>query len=387
MADGGPGFGVYVHWPFCESKCPYCDFNSHVRARVDESRWRAAYRAEVAAAARASGAGPAATVFFGGGTPSRMAPATAAAVLSAIDDAFGLRPDAEITLEANPTSSEAARFREFRAAGVNRLSLGIQSLDDSALRFLGRGHDAAAARRALDAALRTMPRVSLDLIAARPGQGAAAWREELAEALAFGTEHLSVYHLTVEAGTPFARAERRGRLRLPAEDAQRDAFDATQELCDAAGLRAYEVSNHARPGAECRHNLLYWRSGDWEGIGPGAHGRRTTPAGRAATRAIRGPEAWLAAVERRGSGIEAQDPLGADAVLQEAVLMGLRLADGLDPASFARRTGRALDRAFGDAPAALARLGLVVWAGRSLRATDRGRRVLDGVVATLLAAA
>ena len=387
MADGRNGFGVYVHWPFCESKCPYCDFNSHVRSSVDEDRWRAAYIAEIQTISSESSAGPAETVFFGGGTPSRMAPGTAAAVLEAIAAGFGLAPDAEITLEANPSSSEAARFRGFRAAGVNRLSLGVQSLDDAGLIFLGRTHDAAEARGAMEAACAAFPRVSFDLIAARPGLTEPAWRAELAEALAYGTGHLSVYHLTLEAGTPFSEAARRGRLRLPGDDDQAAVYEATQELCAAAGLAAYEVSNHARPGAECRHNLLYWRSGDWEGIGPGAHGRRTTAGGRTATRAVRSPERWLAAVEQRGGGLEAEDVLGEDAVLEEALLMGLRTSEGLDAGRFERQTGRPLDRAFGTAPASLAREGLLIRNGRALSATGRGRRVLDRVVVALAAAA
>ena len=279
MPASDPTFGVYVHWPFCESKCPYCDFNSHVRERVAEDRWRAAYRTEIAAAAAAFGRRRVDTVFFGGGTPSRMHPDTVAAVLDAIGAGFEIAADAEITLEANPASAEVAKFRDVRSAGVNRLSLGVQSLDDDALRFLGRAHDAAAARAALAAALAVFPRVSFDLIYALPGQTRAAWRAELTEALGLGGGHLSAYQLTLETGTPFFHAAAAGKLVLPGDDDAAALYDLTQQLCDAAGLPAYEVSNHARDGEQSRHNLLYWRSRDWAGIGPGAHGRQPRSTG------------------------------------------------------------------------------------------------------------
>ena len=393
MPASDPTFGVYVHWPFCESKCPYCDFNSHVRERVAEDRWRAAYRTEIAAAAAAFGRRRVDTVFFGGGTPSRMHPDTVAAVLDAIGAGFEIAADAEITLEANPASAEVAKFRDVRSAGVNRLSLGVQSLDDDALRFLGRAHDAAAARAALAAALAVFPRVSFDLIYALPGQTRAAWRAELTEALGLGGGHLSAYQLTLETGTPFFHAAAAGKLVLPGDDDAAALYDLTQQLCDAAGLPAYEVSNHARDGEQSRHNLLYWRSRDWAGIGPGAHGRRTlggrrTAGGRRlATAQRRSPEAWLAAVEGGDGGGESTEELDAAAVRDEALLMGLRLVEGIDDAGFRRRTGRGLAETFAAAPGDLAAAGLVDWDGACLRATPAGRLLLGRIVAALSAAA
>ena len=379
---------VYVHWPFCESRCPYCDFNSHVRESVDQDRWRAAYLAEIDRATGRlqgeSGLRPVTSVFFGGGTPSLMEPDTAAAVLGRIGEGFGLAPEAEVTLEANPSSAEAARFRTLADAGVGRLSLGVQSFDDEALRFLGRVHDTAAARTALEAALVTFPRVSFDLIYARPGQSERAWRAELAEALRWDTEHLSLYQLTLERGTRFWEAARRGDIVLPLEDASAALFEATQELCDAAGLGAYEVSNHARPGAESRHNLAYWRSDDWIGIGPGAHGRRTARGARLTTAAVRSPEAWLGAVERLGTGEETEDVLSSREALAEFVLMGLRLKEGVSEARFRARFGTGIGEVFGPALPPLAQEGLLAWDGERLAATPRGRLVLDGLAAGLL---
>ena len=380
------GFGVYVHWPFCESKCPYCDFNSHVRESVDARRWQKAYLAEIDRAAQAFGGRPADTVFFGGGTPSRMPPAMAAAIVERIAEAFSLKADAEITLEANPTSVEADRFHDLRAAGVNRLSLGVQSLDDEALRFLGRRHDAAAARAALALAQQVFPRSSFDLIYARPGQTVAAWRDELGHALGLGPVHMSLYQLTLERGTRFFDDARHGRLTLPAGDESADLYEATIEQCGAAGLDPYEVSNYARTGEECHHNLVYWRSGDWAGIGPGAHGRRTGGHVRTATRAVRSPERWLEAAEH-GSGSEPDEVLDEAAVLREFVLMGLRLSEGLDAARFLARTGRDLGNAFSPARESLSEAGLVDWDGARLRATPAGRLVLNRVIETLLDAA
>ena len=375
---------VYVHWPFCLSKCPYCDFNSHVRAGIDQARWRAAYARAIDGYADRLGQARVTSIFFGGGTPSLMDAATVDAVLTRIAQRFALADDVEITLEANPTSAEAGRFADYRVAGVNRLSLGMQALDDASLKFLGREHNTAQARAALALGLQIFPRVSFDLIYARPGQSVAAWRGELAEALSFATNHLSVYQLTIEEGTRFADIARAGRLTIPDDDVQADLFDATQELCEAAGLPAYEISNHARPGHESRHNLTYWRSGDWVGIGPGAHGRLAMPRGRIATRELRSPEGWLAAVETKGTGAEPDELVLPDDVLQEAVLMGLRLREGIAADNFVRITGRhlreALEPAFGD----LLAEGYLTWDGRALQATARGRLVLNRVVARLL---
>lgn len=373
---------VYVHWPFCLAKCPYCDFNSHVRPAIDQERWRRAYRRDIAGSAERVAGVTITSIFLGGGTPSLMEPATVATVLDSVAAALPFAPDAEITLEANPTSVEASRFRDYRAAGVNRLSLGMQALDDAALKFLGREHSAAQARAALATALTTFPRVSFDLIYARPGQDAAAWRRELREALAFGTEHLSLYQLTIEEGTRFHERAAAGALVVPDSDRQADLYEVTQDLCDRAGLLAYEVSNHARPGAESRHNLTYWRSGEWLGIGPGAHGRLRDGRGRVATRAIRNPDQWLAAVESFGTGAEPDEAIDAAAALRERVLMGLRLSEGVEGAAFLDATGCSVDEVFG---AALPRLeGLVTWNGERLRATRAGRLVLNRVLAALL---
>jgi putative oxygen-independent coproporphyrinogen III oxidase len=384
-ASSARSLAIYVHWPFCLAKCPYCDFNSHVRAHIEQDRWRAAYAREIERSAARVPGGLVTSIFFGGGTPSLMEGATVAAVLDGIANHFALAPDVEITLEANPTSVEAARFRDYRAAGVNRLSLGMQALDDAALKFLGREHSAAQARAALATGRAVFPRVSFDLIYARPGQDIAAWRRELAEALGFGTEHLSLYQLTIEEGTRFHERAVQGALTVPDDDVQADLYEATQELCEAAGLQAYEVSNYARPGAESRHNLTYWRSGEWLGIGPGAHGRLQAGHGRVATRAIRSPEQWLAAVEGFGSGAEPDEAIDADAALRERALMGLRLSEGIDAASFARATGRTIDDAFGSTLPPLVADGFLEWDRRVLRATQRGRLVLNRVLETLMA--
>lgn len=375
---------IYVHWPFCLAKCPYCDFNSHVRERIEQDRWRAAYAREIERGAERVPGAVVTSIFFGGGTPSLMEGATVASVLDGIAASFTLAPDIEITLEANPTSVEAARFRDYRIAGVNRLSLGMQALDDAALKFLGREHSAAQACAALAIGRAVFPRVSFDLIYARPGQDVAAWRRELAGALAFGTEHLSLYQLTIEEGTRFHERALQGALTVPDDDLQADLYEVTGELCDAAGLQAYEVSNYARAGAECRHNLTYWRSGEWIGLGPGAHGRLQDGHARVATRAIRSPEQWLAAVESFGTGAEADERVDAEAALRERTLMGLRLSEGIAADAFARTTGRTIDDAFSSALSVLIGDGFLVWDGRTLRATPRGRLVLNRVLAALL---
>jgi oxygen-independent coproporphyrinogen-3 oxidase len=326
---------LYIHWPFCLKKCPYCDFNSHVRDEVDVARWQAALIADMRHEAHAAGGEPLQSVFFGGGTPSLMPPALVGALLAEAERLWGFTPKIEITLEANPRSVEAANVAALASAGVNRVSLGLQALDDAALRFLGRLHDADEGLSALDVAQRHFARVSFDLIYARPGQTAEQWAAELRRAVGFGTGHLSLYQLTIEPGTRFETDVRQGAFAPLADDPAADLFALTRELTSAAGLPAYEVSNHARPGEESRHNLTYWRYRDYRGIGPGAHGRR----GGFATARHKKPENWLAAVEARGDGLQEERALSASEQASEALLMGLRLADGVDLAALRRRFG------------------------------------------------
>jgi len=334
---------IYVHWPFCLAKCPYCDFNSHVRGAIDGDRWRRALLRELSHFATFTPGHAATSLFFGGGTPSLMAPGTVAQVIAAVGRHWPLDADFEVTLEANPTSVEAGRFRAYRAAGVNRLSLGVQSFDDPTLGFLGREHDARTARAALELAHATFPRVSFDLIYAVPGQTGAAWRRELATALGLAGDHLSLYQLTIEPATGFAGAVRRGAW-VPLDDDRAAAlYDQTQAQCATAGLAAYEISNHARPGAACRHNLTYWRYGDYVGVGPGAHGRFVAAGERRATRQRTKPEAWLAAVEAQGHGTAEQTPIEPRTAAEEALLMGLRLTEGVDPRRIEALAGRPLD--------------------------------------------
>ncbi len=384
--DGGGGLAVYVHWPFCQSKCPYCDFNSHVREAVDEARFGAAYLTEIDHFAGLTAGREVRSLFFGGGTPSLMAPRTVAALIDRVARNWRLAADVEITLEANPGSVEAERFAGYRAAGVNRLSLGVQSFDDDALRFLGRRHDAAQAGAALALAQDVFPRVSFDLIYARPDQTVAEWRAELDRALAFGAEHLSLYQLTLEPGTPFHARAARGALAVPDGDAAAALYDATHERLDDAGMPAYEISNFARACAESRHNLAYWRGGDYLGIGPGAHGRLTSGGVTRATQLIRTPERWLAAVEERGNGAAETETIEPAARSDEMLMMGLRLTEGACLSQFEARGGLAFD-AFIDA----ARLDSLIVGGflertdSHLRATPAGLRVLDSVLAALLA--
>ena len=377
--DGG--FGVYVHWPFCQSKCPYCDFNSHVRCGgVDQPRYARALERELAAfAARTDDRAPT-SVFLGGGTPSLMDPATVAAVLGAIDRHLGLPAGAEISLEANPSSVEQARFEGFAAAGVNRVSLGVQSLIDDDLRTLGRLHDAGSARAALALARRIFPRVSADMIYARPGQTVDAWAAELSEMIDIAGDHLSLYQLTIEAGTRYYDLAAAGKLVIPEDDAAADLYDLTHEMTAAAGYARYEVSNHARPGHEARHNLLYWRGGRYIGIGAGAHGRIMTDAGRLATATRRSPEAWLSAVEETGNGVESEELLAPDDIADETLLMSLRLAEGLDLATFARRAGRPLDK---ERIAALVADGLLVQRAGRIMIPESARLITNAVVREL----
>lgn len=380
-----PGFGVYLHWPFCRAKCPYCDFNSHVRGSVDQDRWRRALLADLEHAAAKSGPRRVTSVFFGGGTPSLMPPETVAALIGKIDALWGLAPGTEITLEANPTSAEAARFAGFAAAGVNRLSLGVQALDDDALTFLGRQHSAAEALAALALARDAFPRISFDLIYARPGQSAAAWQAELAAALDLGPEHISLYQLTIEEGTVFHGAWRRGELTLPEEDDAATLFEATAAQLEAAGLPAYEISNHARPGAECRHNLTYWRYGDYAGIGPGAHGRLSFDGAKHATREHRAPEAWLDLVERQGHGWRQVEAIAPEQRLAEMVMMGLRLRDGIARADLRRELKAPLEDLLPDERLQqLVNEGYLEIDTAGLRATAAGRQRLDALLGYLL---
>lgn len=381
-AKDDPGFGVYVHWPFCASKCPYCDFNSHVRhAAPDQQRFVSAFARELATNARRTPGRRVSSIFLGGGTPSLMEPATVGAVLDAIARLWTVTTDCEVTLEANPTSVEAERFRGFRAAGVNRVSLGVQALADDDLKSLGRMHSVDEALRAVDVARRHFERYSFDLIYARPGQTPEGWEKELRRAIAEAAEHLSLYQLTIEAGTVFEALHKAGKLAMPDPETGRVLYDLTQEICAAEGLPAYEISNHARPGAECRHNLIYWRSGDFVGAGPGAHGRLTLGNGRVATSTERHPETWLDLVERQGSGVIAEENLVQIENADEFLVMGLRLAEGIDLARYEVLSGQPLDPERIDF---LAGEGLVQrLPGARLKVTPLGFPVLDAVVADL----
>ena len=374
-------FGIYVHWPFCAAKCPYCDFNSHVRERYDESRWARAIGKELEAVASLQGNDrPEVTsIFFGGGTPSLMSGAAVGSVLDAIAGLWLVDPEAEITLEANPNSVEQGRFHDYRAAGVNRVSIGVQALDDAALRELGRLHGVEEARSAIRLGRSIFPRVSFDLIYARPGQSREVWAAELKDALSYGTEHLSLYQLTIENGTAYATLARQGRLAVPDEDRAAELYELTQEICDTAGLPAYEISNHARPGAESQHNLTYWRYGDYAGVGPGAHGRLTISERRSATTAERLPEKWLAEVESNGTSLLSTE-INREEAAREHLLMGVRLSEGLDLSTYRARWG---------AEPSLARIaklqaaGLVALNSSKLLATPRGRLVLNGIIREL----
>jgi oxygen-independent coproporphyrinogen-3 oxidase len=375
---------LYIHWPFCLAKCPYCDFNSHVRERIDQARFAAALRAELAWEAARLGRRPLASIFFGGGTPSLMEPATVAALIADATALFAPVAELEITLEANPTSVETGRLAAFRAAGVNRLSLGVQALDDAALAALGRKHSAAQAIAALEIARALFPRLSFDLITARPGQTLPAWRAELRRALALAADHLSLYQLTIEPGTAFEALHRQGRLVLPDDDAAAALYDATGEEAARFGLLAYEVSNYARPGAESRHNLQYWRYGDYAGIGPGAHGRVTLGGALLATRRHRAPEPWAERVEAHGHGSTEEAVVTPQERAREALLMGLRLSEGIDAARFAARTGVALDDAIDpDTMARAIEAGYLAREGTRLSATPEGRKRLDALLAAL----
>jgi putative oxygen-independent coproporphyrinogen III oxidase len=377
-------FAVYVHWPFCLSKCPYCDFNSHVRhGGVDEARFVRAFETEIASAAARVPGRTVSTIFFGGGTPSLMQPASVQSILDAIGKHWSVAPDVEVTLEANPTSVEAARFRGYRAAGVNRVSLGVQALDDGALKELGRLHSVQEALDAVAVARSIFERYSFDLIYARPRQTLQSWAAELKRAITEAAEHLSLYQLTIEPETPFFGLHKAGKLAIPDDDTARDLYDLTQATCADAGLPAYEVSNHARPGAECRHNLVYWRGHEYAGFGPGAHGRLNIDGRRHATETEKRPESWLMRVEAAGNGLIVDEKLTSGDVADEFLLMGLRLAEGIEPARYTALAGRTLD------PKRISILrdegAVETTANGRLRVTPSGFPVLDAVVADLAA--
>ncbi|MBN2907311.1 MAG: coproporphyrinogen III oxidase [Rhodobacteraceae bacterium] len=379
--DGG--FGLYLHWPFCLAKCPYCDFNSHVVSQVDTDRWKRAYIAEIQRIGTETGPRTLNSVFFGGGTPSLMPPDLVGAILDTVRATWPCANDMETTLEANPTSVEAGRFAGYRDAGVTRVSLGVQALNDDDLRRLGRLHSVAEAKTAFDIARSTFDRVSFDLIYARQDQTLAAWQDELRTALAMAVDHLSLYQLTIEPGTAFGDQLARGGLRgLPDDDLGADMYFATQDLCAAAGLPAYEVSNHAKPGAESRHNRIYWRYGDYAGIGPGAHGRLTLGGTRWASDTPLSPATWLTRVEEQGSGENPRQPLCAGDQASEYLLMGLRLVEGISLSRYERISGSPIN------PFNIKDLvasNLLQQDGDTLRVTDQGRAVLNGVLRTLLA--
>jgi putative oxygen-independent coproporphyrinogen III oxidase len=377
-------FGVYVHWPFCLSKCPYCDFNSHVRhAPVDEERFVRAFTREIETTAARAPDREVSSIFLGGGTPSLMQPQTVGAILDAIGKHWRVAADAEVTLEANPTSVEATRFRGYRTAGVNRVSLGVQALDDASLKALGRLHTAREALDAVAIARAAFDRYSFDLIYARPDQTPAMWADELKLAISEAAEHLSLYQLTIEEGTPFFGLHQAGKLKTPDEAVARALYDVTQEVCAEQGLPSYEISNHARPGAECRHNLIYWRGEEYAGIGPGAHGRLDIDGARHAIATERRPEAWLMRVEASGHGVVTDDLLNSEERADEFLLMGLRLSEGIDPKRYTALSGRTLD------PRRIALLSdegaIAIDADGRLRVTQAGFPVLDAVVADLAA--
>ncbi|MBP1851269.1 radical SAM family heme chaperone HemW [Rhizobium halophytocola] len=379
---GEPGFGIYLHWPFCAAKCPYCDFNSHVRHQpVDQQRFAEAFIKEIAYMRELSGPKTVTSIFVGGGTPSLMDPATIETVLDGVARSWHVPDGIEITMEANPSSVEADRFRGYRSAGVNRVSMGVQALNDKDLRFLGRLHNVEEALKAIGLARDIFPRMSFDLIYARPDQTIEAWEAELKQAISYAVDHLSLYQLTIEEGTAFYGLYKAGKLQTLDEERAADLYEATQEITAAQGMPAYEVSNHARPGAESRHNLTYWRYGDYAGIGPGAHGRLRHGAAKRATATERNPEAWLQRVEAERNGMVENELLGPEEQADELLLMGLRLREGVDLARWQHLSRRDPDP---DREQALLDLGFIERLGNSrLRCTPKGMLVLDSVVADL----
>jgi putative oxygen-independent coproporphyrinogen III oxidase len=384
LAEPQEAFGVYVHWPFCLAKCPYCDFNSHVRhQKPDEARFARAIAAELASIKPRTQSKEVTSIFFGGGTPSLMQPSTVQSVLDEIARHWAIAKDVEITLEANPTSVEAERFRGYRAAGVNRVSLGVQALDDVSLKALGRMHTADEALAAVGVARENFPRISFDLIYARPDQAPDAWRDELARALTYAPEHLSLYQLTIEPNTTFETLHRAGKLKTPDADTARALWDVTQALCDARNMPAYEISNHAAPGAEARHNLVYWRYQEYVGVGPGAHGRIGAEGARIATATEKHPEQWLALVEANGHGLVTDEKLSQLEQADELLVMGLRLAEGIDAARFEKLAGTSFNA---ERVSFLESEGLIERGKNArLRVTPAGFPLLDAIVADLAA--
>lgn len=383
------GFGLYVHWPFCVSKCPYCDFNSHVTDRIDQRAWHRAYLQELAHFATLTPGRTLTSIFFGGGTPSLMDPATTAAIIDAARQHWRADPELEITLEANPGTVDSERFEAFRAAGVNRLSMGVQSLNSSDLKFLGRKHSVEEARAAWRAAARIYSRVSFDLIYARPNQSLGDWQTELADALKEVGDnnigHLSLYQLTMEDGTPMAADYAKNAFTLPSEDVGSDMFERTQDMCNRAGFPAYEISNHAVPGQECRHNLVYWRGGDYVGVGPGAHGRLTLPTGAVATRQVKAPSLWLKRIDKDSHATQDVEALDSCARAEELLMMGLRLAEGVQEARFLRLCGRSVEQQINlDAAQRLIDQGFLEKGNGRIRATPRGRLALNEVLRQLM---
>ena len=374
------GFGIYVHWPFCAAKCPYCDFNSHVQKIIEEKQWVSAYLRELDRLFQTIGTRPLKTVFFGGGTPSLMSPDLVDQILSKIFSLWPRSNDLEVSLEANPTSVEAGRFKGYQQAGVNRISLGVQALNDVDLKRLGRLHSVKEAHLAFDISRSTFDRVSFDLIYARQNQTLSDWRFELQQALSMAVDHVSLYQLTIEQGTAFGDRYAIGKLSgLPNEDLGADLFEATQDICSKFGFPAYEISNHAKPGAECQHNMVYWRYGDYAGIGPGAHGRLTINGQRHATAAFRNPSDWLEAVGK-GCGDKVNEPLLAKDQAAEYLVMGLRINDGIDRARYNALSGRDLDP---DKIADLLDQGLISVSNNAISASQRGRPVLNHIIREL----
>lgn len=372
-------FAIYIHWPFCKSKCPYCDFNSHVAESIDHARWSAAYLRELDYWAEKTQGRVVTSIFFGGGTPSLMVPETVANIIAHIQTRWRISNDCEITLEANPTSIEQEKFQAFRGAGVNRVSIGVQALNASDLTFLGREHNPAQALTAIELAAKTFDRFSFDLIYARPHQTIAGWSAELREALQFTGGHLSLYQLTIEQGTPFFTRHARGEFKIPEQDAAADLYDITQDIMTDAGLAAYEVSNHARAGEESRHNLAYWQYDDYVGVGPGAHGRVTLGADKFATRTHRAPNLWLERVEKDGHALHPQELLSSDAQLQERVMMGLRLRSGIPTNVLPPQFLQSERLKF------MVSEGFLVEPNEGLRTTAQGFKCLNAVLAYLLA--
>lgn len=378
-------FGIYVHWPFCASKCPYCDFNSHVSDSIDHEAWRKSYKAEIEYYANLTKGRTVTSIFFGGGTPSLMEPATAALVIDEIQRNWRISNDCEITLEANPTSVEINKFRAFHSAGINRVSLGVQSLREDDLKFLGRRHDAAEARRAIEDAANTFNRYSYDLIYARPGQSVDAWKAELKEALSIAGDHLSLYQLTIEKGTPFYIQHERGDFKIPEEELAGDLYEATQEVLEDAGMPAYEVSNHAKPGQESHHNLTYWRYTDYVGIGPGAHGRLTLDGVKQATRGHRAPDIWLDRVAQAGHGGHEFEPLSSRERFVECLMMGMRLQEGIPLSRLEEEGGAPFQTLIEQSKIkALQGEGLLLFDGEIMRPTKAGLQRLNGMLSYLL---